>query len=102
VEATNGASRAARGSAERLAAHGKTGNAVAREERRGRGRHPSRGKSGPHVVRGGGQPVQDDVRVSGMDGLRNLSARHEANNFTTCIPLKAAACVANYVYKTVA
>jgi hypothetical protein len=64
-------------------AHGNTGNAVAREERRNNPMHPSRGKSGAHVVRGGGQPVQGDVRVSGMDGKRNLLARHEANNFTT-------------------
>jgi hypothetical protein len=48
MEATNGASRAARGSTGTLAAHG------AREERRGRRRHPSRGRSGMHTVRGGG------------------------------------------------
>jgi hypothetical protein len=67
VEATSGASRAARGVTGTLAAHG------AGEERRGRRRHPNRGRSGLHAVRGGGQTAQDIVRVSNTDGERDLS-----------------------------
>jgi hypothetical protein len=44
------------------------------EKGRGRRRYPNRGRSGLHIVRGGGQPAQDVVRVSDMDGERNLSA----------------------------
>jgi hypothetical protein len=68
VEATSGASRAAPRSTGTLAAHG------ACEERRGKRRHPSRGRSGLHTVYGGGQTAQDIVRVSNMDGERDLSA----------------------------
>jgi hypothetical protein len=68
VEATSGASRAARGSTGTLAAHHGAG-----EERRGMRRHPSRGRSGLHAICGGGQTVQDVVRVSNMDGERELS-----------------------------
>jgi hypothetical protein len=50
-----------------LAAHS------AGEVRRGRRRHPSRGRSGLHTVFGGGQTAQDFVRVSNMDGERDLS-----------------------------
>jgi hypothetical protein len=67
VEATSGASRAARGSTGTLAAHG------AGKERRGKRRHPSRGRSGPRAVRSGVQTTQDVVRVSNMDGERDLS-----------------------------
>ena len=66
VEATSGASHAAGGSTGTLAALG------AGEERRGKRRHSSRGRSGLHTVRGGGQPAQDVVRVRDMDGERNL------------------------------
>jgi hypothetical protein len=60
VEATSGsASRPARGSTGTLAAHG------AGEERRGKRRHHIRGRSGLNTVRGGGQPGEDVVRVSG-------------------------------------
>jgi hypothetical protein len=69
VEATSGASRAARGSTGTLAAYG------AGEERRGKRRHPSRGRSGLHAVCGCGQTAQDVVRVSNMDGERGLSTR---------------------------
>jgi hypothetical protein len=68
MEATSGASRAARGSTGTLAAH------VAGEERCGMRRHPNRGRSGLHIVYGGGQPAQDVVRVSDMEGERHLSA----------------------------
>jgi hypothetical protein len=68
VEATRGVSRAARGGTGTLAAHG------AGEERRGMRRHPSRGRSGLHTVRGGGRTTKDFVRVSNMDGERDLSA----------------------------
>jgi hypothetical protein len=44
------------------------------EERRGKRRYPIRGRSGLHTVPGNGQPAQDFVRVSDMDGKRNLSA----------------------------
>jgi hypothetical protein len=44
------------------------------DERRGRRRHPNRGRSGLHTVCGGGQTAQDVVRVSNMDGERDLSA----------------------------
>jgi hypothetical protein len=67
VEATSGASRAARGSTGTLAAHG------AGEERRGLRRHPNRGRNGLHAVYGGRQTAQDVVRVSNMDGERDLS-----------------------------
>jgi hypothetical protein len=67
VEATSGGSHAARGSTGTLAFHG------AGEERRGRRRHPTRGRSGLHTVCGGGQTAQDVVRVSSMDGERDLS-----------------------------
>jgi hypothetical protein len=67
VQATGGASRAARGSTGTLAASG------AGEERRGRRRHPSPGRSGLHAVRSVGQTAQDVVRVSNMDGERDLS-----------------------------
>jgi hypothetical protein len=50
------------------AAHG------AGEERRGMRRYPNRGRSGINTVRGGRQPAQGIVRVSDMDGDRNLSA----------------------------
>jgi hypothetical protein len=59
--------RAARGSTGTLAAH------RAGEERRGRRRHPSRGRSGLHFVCGGGQTPQDGVHVSNMDGEGDLS-----------------------------
>jgi hypothetical protein len=69
METTSGALRAARGSMGAVAAHG------AREKRRGKRRHPSRGRSGIHTVSGGGQPTHDVVRVSDMDGdEKNLSA----------------------------
>jgi hypothetical protein len=66
---TENASRAARESTGTLAAY-----YGAREERRGRRRHPSQGKSGLHTICGGGQPVQDVIRVSDMDSEINLSA----------------------------
>ena len=94
VEATSGASRAARGSTGTLAAHG------AGEERRGRRRHPSRGRSGLHAVCAGGQTAQDVVRVSNVDG--ETFRRQAANNLPTCIPLEAAACLASSVRKAVA
>jgi hypothetical protein len=50
-----------------LAAHGEG------EERRGRRRHPNRGRNGLHTVCGGGQTTQDVVRVSNMDGEIDLS-----------------------------
>jgi hypothetical protein len=62
VEATSGASRAARGSTGTLAAHS------AGEERRGMSRHLSQGRGGLHTIRGGGQTAQDVVRVSKVDG----------------------------------
>jgi hypothetical protein len=67
VEATSGASRAARGRTGTLAAHG------AGEERRGMRRYPGRGRSGLHAVRSGGQIAQDVVRVNNMDGERDRS-----------------------------
>jgi hypothetical protein len=36
-------------------------------------RHPNRGRGGLHTACGGGPPTQDVVRVSDMDGERNLS-----------------------------
>jgi hypothetical protein len=36
-------------------------------------RHPSRGRSGLHAVYGGEQTAQNVVRVSNMDGERDLS-----------------------------
>jgi hypothetical protein len=36
-------------------------------------RHPNRGSSGTHAVYGGGQTAEDVVRVSNMDGERDLS-----------------------------
>jgi hypothetical protein len=36
--------------------------------------HPNNGRSGLRIVRCGGQPAQDVVRVSDMDGERNISA----------------------------
>jgi hypothetical protein len=42
-------------------------------KRRGRRRNLSRGRSGLHTVRSGGQPAQDVVRVSDMYGKRNIS-----------------------------
>jgi hypothetical protein len=68
VEATSGASHAARGSTGTRAAHG------GGEGRRGMRRHPNRGRSGLHTVRNGGQPAQDVVHVSDMNGQRDLSA----------------------------
>jgi hypothetical protein len=68
VGATSGPSHDARGRTGTLAAHG------AYEERRGMRRHPSRGRSGLHTARYGGQTAQDVVRVSNMDGERDLSA----------------------------
>jgi hypothetical protein len=38
-------------------------------------RHPIRRRSGLHTVYGGGQPAQDIVDESDMDGKRNLSAQ---------------------------
>jgi hypothetical protein len=68
LEATSSAPRAARGSTGTLAAHG-TG-----EEYRGRAWHTNRGRSGIPTVRCGGQPAQNVVRVSDMNGERNVSA----------------------------
>jgi hypothetical protein len=68
VEGTSGASHAARGSTGTPAAHG------AGEERRGKRMHPSPGRRGLHTVCGGGQTAQYVVRVSDMDGGRDLSA----------------------------
>jgi hypothetical protein len=61
MEATSGASRAARGDTETLSAHG------AGEERQGMRKHPGRRRSGYHII-GGGQPAQYVVRVSDMYG----------------------------------
>jgi hypothetical protein len=68
LEATSGASSAARGSTGTLAGHGKG------EECRDMRRDPTRGRSSLSIVRCGGLPTQDGVRVSDMDGERNLSA----------------------------
>jgi hypothetical protein len=96
VEATSGASRAARGSTGTLAVHG------AGEERRSMRRHPSRGRSGLlHPVCGGGQTAQDFVRVTTWTA-RATFRRHEANNLPIYIPLEAGACLASSVKKAVA
>jgi hypothetical protein len=57
-----------RGSTGTLEAHG------AGEERRGKRRHFIRGRRGLRTIYGGGQSAQDVVRVSIMDGERDLSA----------------------------
>jgi hypothetical protein len=72
------------------------------EKRRGRRRHPNRGRSDLHTVYGCGQTPQDVVRVSNMDGERETSRRQEANNLHTCIPLAAVACLDISVKKAVA
>jgi hypothetical protein len=71
LEATSGASRTARGSTGTLAGlqpMARVKNAVAREG-------ISRGRSGIPTVCCGGQQAQSVVRVSDMDGKRNLSAK---------------------------
>jgi hypothetical protein len=68
VEATSGASRAAPGNAETLALNG------AGEERRGKIRHSSRGRSGQHTIPGGMYYAQEVVDVSDVDRERNISA----------------------------
>jgi hypothetical protein len=95
VEATSGASRAAQESTGTLAAHG------AGEERRSKRRHPNRGRSGLRTIRGGGQTAQDVVRVSNMDGERDLSVSG-GQQFAHMHPLETAACLATTVKKAVA
>jgi hypothetical protein len=95
VEAISGASHAAGGSTGRLAA------LSAGEERRSRRRHPDRGRSGLHTVCGGGQTVQDVVRVSNMDGERGLSAPR-GQQLAHMHPLKVVACLASSVTKAAA
>jgi hypothetical protein len=75
VEATSGASRAARG---------KTGTLASNGECLGRRRHPNRGRSILHTVCGGGQTAQDVVRVSDMDGERPFGARRPPTNVFSC------------------
>jgi hypothetical protein len=72
----------------------------AAEERRGKRKHPSRGRSGLHIASGGGQPTQDVVRVSDMDNERNLSAPRGGQ--PTHVPLEAVPCLANSVKEAVA
>jgi hypothetical protein len=96
LEATSGALRAARGTAEKLAAHS------AGEERCGTKRHRNRGRSGIHIVYdNGGHSAQDVVRGSTRATwtARETLRRHEANNLPTYNTLEAAACMANYVTK---
>jgi hypothetical protein len=94
LEATSGASRTARGRTGTLAAHG------AGEDRRGMRRHPSRGRSGLRTMCGG-QTAQDAVRLSNMDGERDLSAPG-GQQVADMHPLEAAACFAGSVKKAVA
>jgi hypothetical protein len=100
VEATSGASRAARGSTGTLAAHGRG------EERRGMRRHPSRGQSGLHIVCGGVSARESNMDMT-LSALATWTAREtfrrqEANDLPTCIPLEAAACLVSSVKKAVA
>jgi hypothetical protein len=98
VDAASGASSAARGTAEMLAAHG------AGEARRDMRRHPIRERSGLHAVRGGGDSTQGVVRVSDMDGERELLALggQQLAHIYASIHVEATECMDNYVRKAVA
>jgi hypothetical protein len=65
-------------------------------------RHFNIERNGLPSVRCIGQPAEDIVRLSDMDGERETFRRQEANNLPTYIPLEAAACLANSFKKGVA